>query len=125
MKVIFSLLSTALVLTACGSGVTDSQVEASVKRSRQLGSQCGLLDSNEADEWKVVGQPISLSNTKSETLSSLSTLSKQQIIIAAKYFVKTAGDAEKVKSTAEALQYLLDSDGVNVTTSVVDKKRAR
>ena len=55
----------------------------------KLGSECGLVDTNEGDAWQPIGSSKMLDRLSPSAVEKLPLLSKQQIIISAKYFAKT------------------------------------
>lgn len=90
----------------------------------ELGSKCGLLDTNESDEWRSAGRSISLdADTSAEELAALPLLTKQQLIIAAKYFANESDSDVEIRNTFEAVQYMSGSDGINVQNYQVKRRR--
>lgn len=83
----------------------------------KLGSKCGLTDSKD-DEWLGVGRSINLTSAKSAFINALPTLTKQQLIIAAKEYIKGGGEEADIQNTVDAVNYLRQySDGHSLSVS--------
>src|SRR5262249_49627934 len=83
--------------------------------SQKLGSQCGLIDSY--DEFGAIDatKTLSLGKFSEEEVAALPTLSKQQIIIAAKEANRFADQDIAITNTSEAAKFLRDwSEGGEV-----------
>lgn len=72
---------------------------------RKLGSECGLVDSTEGEDF-VVTRTIGLDHATATKVNNLPTLTKQQLIIAAKETAKGDVDAPEIYNTWQAVQYL-------------------
>lgn len=70
------------------------------------GSQCGLTD--EAGDGWVTTKTIDLRDASEERINELPTLTKQQLIIAAKALA-VKEEAQKIKSTIDAVEYLREA----------------
>ena len=106
----FSVLTLAFAFSAIGAN--------------KLGSQCGLLDSFEGEQLKAIGKGVQLDlSTPSDKVRKLPTLTKQQLIIAAKYFANENGESIEIKNTQDAINFLSGSDGINVDSFKVNKLR--
>ncbi len=90
--------------------------------ANKLGSQCGLLDTNESDDWKVASDTLSLNGSSDPKIKTLATLTKQQLIISAKYFAKQDGSEVEIKNTQQAVEYLSGPDGLTVSSVTVGNK---
>ncbi len=74
------------------------------------GSKCGLTDGKDDVTWKSVGQDQALTHATDQELNSLPTLTKQQLIIAAKEAAKEREDNAAVfKNTVQAVKYLREN----------------
>lgn len=67
------------------------------------GSQCGLTDTT-SDNWEHT-KWIDLATAGAEQINALSTLTKQQLIIAAKYEAAKYSES-KIYNTVQAVEYL-------------------
>ena len=96
----------------------------SASAARKLGSECGLKDSLAGTDVHPVGAVLSIdSSTPVSKIAKLPTLTKQQLIITAKYFLKTNGETTEINNTEDAINYLSGSDGINVNRYIVKKSR--
>ncbi len=91
--------------------------------SEKLGSECGLTDTNEESSWKVFGNSLAFDMGDKEKILKLRSLTKQQIIITAKYFVAQNGLDITIRNTLDAAKFLSEADGFNVTNYNVNGKR--
>lgn len=89
---------------------------------RKLGSKCGLLDTNDTDGWKYTTVLRLDSDTIRKQVRKLHTLTKQQVIITAKYFASQDDEAPEITNTINAVNYLSRSEGINVNDAVVNGK---
>jgi hypothetical protein len=80
---------------------------------RRLGSQCGLVDSTEGEDF-VVTASRSLDNASYAAINKLPTLTKQQLIIAAKDVAKGDIEAPEINNTFTAVRYLRSFRGLTI-----------
>lgn len=67
------------------------------------GSKCGLTDAT-SEDWEQ-SKSVDLSNANSTEINALPTLTKQQLIIAARYRATRFSETE-IRNTVQAVEYL-------------------
>ncbi len=77
------------------------------------GSKCGLTDTT-SDNWEH-SRSVDLSRANEEQINALPTLTKQQLIIAAKYEAKKFSEGE-IHNTVEAVEYLRHNSDAKTLT---------
>lgn len=108
MKYLFSILLTfSLVASA----------------ENKFGSQCGLIDTNESSDWIVAPGSLSVVSSSDPKIKKLATLTKQQLIITAKYFADEVGNGVAIHNTRDAVEYLVSSGELTVSSVRVGSKR--
>ena len=90
--------------------ITLSLVTFTVQSADRWGSQCGLTDGKDDVAWKSIGQDQQLTQATDQELKNLPTLTKQQLIIAAKEVAKEREDHFLVvKNTVQSVKYLREN----------------
>jgi hypothetical protein len=79
--------------------------------SGKAGSYCGLVDSTTEEAGFIETAVRSLNQASRATIEKLPTLTKQQIIIAAKLMSEGDTDAPEIKNTFDAVEYMRRADG--------------
>jgi hypothetical protein len=102
--ILMTLTAVALIATS-----TSAHARNQLPHSKwQSGSACGLTDDYGSDKWQEIGKSLNLGPTSKEDLSSLPTVTKQQLIITANRGVDTE-HTDPVRSAKEAVVVLQDS----------------
>ncbi len=96
-----------------------------LKAADRSGSDCGLTDFRNVDEWLSLGEQQILTQMTDQELSRLATLTKQQLIITAKEETKARDtNPAVIKNVVQAVKYLREnseSEDVHVTLYKVNK----